>query len=433
MAEEKVSFGFEFGVKGDKEVRKGLEDIFQAMGNAKNAATGLASALARGAGLLELGAAAGPIGVAAAAIGVFSYKAQEAGENLRRLRQDMVRLDRVPSSALTDSELGENDSALVEHFKDLGIETGNRFNETLLTKLQNFGKGAYAVNWDFQASIANLFGADIKSYESTSPEAQAYQNRLAENQKTETDRTVQRGSTQQDLFAIRREAAQNIDDVYNRLYMTRTVMTPQGQGGARGTINGNGAFQVGVLPESYEGQKRLRDIQLEVANKSKDVIERQSQFDANQLRNLRKAPLQNLPGTTIPDVAGRQKSIVELEAKLNDELEKQLNLRQDVNELNKTGRDADRAYASAQHYGPLRALGLGGRGRGDTVTAAGFGLNSASLALGGHRGRITGDHVSDGLSGNLLPKHSALLMEQIDVLKNINKGVSDATTPTLKN
>ena len=38
MAEEKVGFGFEFGIKGDKEVKKTLEDIFRLMGSAGNAA-----------------------------------------------------------------------------------------------------------------------------------------------------------------------------------------------------------------------------------------------------------------------------------------------------------------------------------------------------------------------------------------------------------
>lgn len=347
MAEEKVGFGFEFGIKGDKEVKRGLEDIIRLMGTAGNATSALTGILSKAGGLLEFGSAAGAIGLAATAMGIFAYKSAEAGENLRRTRFEIDRLSKMPALALTDSDLSSNESAIVEQFKNLGLEAGNTFNLSLLDRLKNFGRGAYAVNWDIQAAVANLFGANMPSYEQTSPEAQDAKNRISEDQKVSTDRINMATQTQQSLAAIRRRAALDTQQLSSLNYGARP--------GQPGT---------GIMPESFAGRAIQRDIRRSSDTQSDAVIQKQVTFDQQQLSNLRNAPLPTIPGTNpadnLKDMAKRAGDIQSLEGKINDELSKQLDIRQDMLELNLQERQIARDFIKGQNYGSWRAVGGGG-------------------------------------------------------------------------
>lgn len=348
MAEEKVGFGFEFGVKGDKEVKRGLEDIIRLMAGAGNATSAVASILGRGAGLFELGKMAGPLGLAATAMAAFAYKSAEAGENLRKTRYQLELLSRVPVSALTDSDLAGNESAVVEQFRNLGLEAGNTFQLSFMDRLMNFGGGAAAVTWDVGASLVNLLGGYVKSYEQSSQQAKDAIAQVRMDQEVGTQRINVATQTQQALAAIHRKTAKDIAELYSMNFLSRP-----GQPG------------IGVMPESFVGMIRQREIRGNADRNTGATLQKQIDFDNQQLSNLRNAPVPIVPGSSpadqLQDTAKRASDIQSLEAKINDELSKQLDSRQDILELEMQQRQQARDFIKSQDYGSWRSVGGGGR------------------------------------------------------------------------
>lgn len=414
MAEEKVGFAFEFGLKGDKEVKKGVEDIVRLLSNSGNAVQALG-----GLGKLveTAGGLAGPIGTAAVVMYELAMHSYEAGENLRKIRQDMVRLDRVPSGALSDSELSANTGEVVVHFQKLGLEAGNQFTTSFMTRLKNDWQGELATNWDIQAFIGNMFGANIPSYEATSPEAQDVLNRVSTNQKVETERIAQERRTSRAYKQAELTSASGISDIFSRKY--------------------------GYLPESYLGQKGIRGLREGRASGELTAATNQVNFDEKRYLTLTGrdflsqkqigagAPLQNIPGTTIPDLAGRQKDVYELESKIGGELSQQVEANQEILNLKLEQRNADRDWVRNQNYGMWRTLGLGGVGFHDAPHARGMGLNRISEALGGHHGRVS----SAGLINHdywASATHNGMKV-QTETLQEINKRIAKIGTPTIQN
>lgn len=348
MPEEKVGFGFEFGIKGDKEVKRGLEDIIRLMGSAGNAASGIAGVLSRAGGLLEFGKMSGVIALAATAMATFAYKSAEAGENLRKTRYQIDLLSKVPVGALTDSDLAGNESAIIAQFANLGLEAGNTFNLSFADRLNNFGRGAYAVNWDVQASIANLFGLKIPSAEQLSPEAVDARNRVSQDNKIATDRINQAEHTQQALAAIRRKTAADLRELYSLNYGARP-----------GDVGG------GVMPESFVGRQRQMDIQRASNTLSTEASQKQSDFLKQQLQALVNAPIPLIPGTrpedNMLDTAKRAQDKKNLEAEITAEMDKQNQFAQSTLEIDLQQRQIQREFVAAQNYGSWRAVGGGGR------------------------------------------------------------------------
>lgn len=347
MGQEKVGFGFEFGIKGDKEVKRGLEDIIRLMGSAGNATSALTGILGKAGGLLEFGKAATPIGLMATAMAIFAYKSAEAGENLRRTRFEIERLSRTPAMAMTDSDLASNQSAIIEQFRNLGLEAGNTFTLSFADRFKNGMQGASAITYDAYASVANLFGAKLPSYEQSSDEANDARNRVSVDDKVLTDRIVSAERYQQQMAAIRRKTNQSNIELYSLNYGARP--------GQPGT---------GIMPESFGGRAIQRDIQRQQDSWTIDASKERADVLKKQMRSLIDSPVPLYPGTARDDAlannAKRAADRKQDEADITAELEKQQAATQDILELNLQERQIARDFIKGQNYGSWRAVGGGG-------------------------------------------------------------------------
>lgn len=373
MAEEKVGFGFEFGIKGEKEVKRGLEDILRLLSTSGNAAQALGGILGKAGSLIDLGKAAVPIGLAAAAMGVFSYKSAEAGENLRKVRYQMDLLSKVPIVGMNASDLAANQSALLDQYSRLGLEAGNTFQMSFMDRLKNFGQGAYAINWDIQASIANMFGAHMQSYEQGSPEAQRIQNQVMEEEKRLTTLTTNAERYQQTMAAIRRKTAADTIDLYSLNYMAKP-----GQPGS------------GVMPESFAGRQRQMDIQRQSSQWTQQASATRSAQLEQGLKNLINSLPPLLPGTDPKlqefDLNKRATDRMNLEAQITAEKDKQQAAAQNILEIDLQQRQVQREFMAAQNYGSWRSVGGGGRTTIDPRFLATMMRSTASKGLPGDVG-----------------------------------------------
>lgn len=435
MAEEKIGFDFQFGLKGDKEVKKGIEDIIRLMGSAPNAAAGLASILGRAGGLLELGAAAAPIGLAAAAMGAFAYKSVEAGEALRQVRADLNRLDHMSVGALSEGDLRERSSAIAGQYKVLGLEAGNTFATSFWERFGNFKHGAHAVAFDAAASIANLFGAHIGSYESMSPEAQKTKREFAESQGQRSKLIGEDSSYNQVLGASALEAMRQQEKLTGRRFTgdPRDDAAPARQ-------FGNDRFGLptfgGILPDSYKGQIRAREIRLAQLQDNKATQEDRERTLRDRLDEVRKSAAPYFGDTKDLDLPAKEARIAEITDQINEAKKLTLSTQLAINDELTAQRSLEVERVRNQNWGERRRLGLGGTSPFDSK------LNRKSLGIGLGRD-ILGDFHS-GASSRVPDWMGGGGLQALDVLHSLkhtietgNEANVQATlktgTPTIRN
>jgi hypothetical protein len=439
MAEEKVGFGFEFGIKGDKEVKKTLVDLFQTMSSGGNAVEKSALGIGKLAGLVELGKWATPVAAAAAALFEFGKSSLAAGDSLRLLRTQLTHLQKVDVTALSDSDLASNMTGLEGQWAQLGLDAGNAFQ---LSFSERFGKGFKAKLVDYTALFSNLFlGTKIPSYESTSPEAERNLSQFYLDQSTSIKRTrnLQDYTTSNNNADISQLAG--INEVLGRNYIPPDEMNKwldskpnvPGAMGPKQLAAWMKTLPSGVLPESYQGQQRIRELSEQSDTEKGTAIAPRLAFLLKNLAATQAAGPQYAPGSnSIVDRAKYTADIAAGTKEIQELTKQQVVLENDKLSIKMEQRQADREFVRNQNYGHYRELGLGGRGMFDSPRAAGHGMNAISEAIMGNRNRVSGDLF--GVGG--INSHNALggiMLKQVDALGDINKNIGKLGIPTIRN